>query len=250
MAIDTPKDPGPRRLIVNGVVIAVALAVVWIVFERLGLDDYIRDYKALKEALGPETTHGPILFFLIATLLTSLGFPKQIIAMAAGYLYGLTYGLVLTMVATTIGSAVPFCYARYLGRALVARKLSDRWRRIDDLIADSPFTATLIIRWFPISSNIIVNLLAGVSSMRAMPFIGATIIGQLPHNFIFCLIGTGVQQDQTFMVMLGAVLYTVSCVLAYALYVRYRDLYRKIEKPESSEDNDDDDATTDTGPPA
>ena len=250
MAIDTPKDPGPRRLIVNGVVIAVALAVAWIVFERLGLDDYIRDYKALKEALGPETTYGPVLFFLIATLLTGLGFSKHIIAMAAGYLYGLTYGLVLTMVATTIGSAVPFCYARYLGRALVARKLSDRWRRIDDLIADSPFTATLIIRWFPISSNIIVNLLAGVSSMRAMPFIGATIIAQFPHNFIFCLIGTGVQQDQTFMVMLGAVLYAVSCALAYALYVRYRDLYRKIEKPESSEDNDDDDATTDTGPPA
>ena len=69
-------------------------------------------------------------------------------------------------------------------------------------------------------------------------------------DFVFCLIGTGVQQDQTFMVMLGAVLYAVSCVLAYALYVRYRDLYRKIEKPESSEDNDDDDATTDTGPPA
>ena len=62
--------------------------------------------------------------------------------------------------------------------------------------------------------------------------------------------GTGVQQDQTVMVMLGAVLYAVSCVLAYALYVRYRDLYRQIEKPESSEDNDDDDATTDTEPPA
>jgi uncharacterized membrane protein YdjX (TVP38/TMEM64 family) len=250
MAIDTPKDPGPRRLIVNGVLIAVALAVGWIIFERLGLDDYIRDYKALKQALGPETTHGPSLFFLIATLLMGLGFSKHIIAMAAGYLYGLTYGLGLTMVASTVGSAVPFYYARYLGRALVARKLSDRWRRIDDLIADNPFTATLIIRWFPISSNIIVNLLAGVSSMRAVPFIGATIIAQFPHNFIFCLIGTGVQQDQTFMIMLGAVLYAVSCVLAYALYVRYRDLYRKIEKPESPEDTNDVYETTDTGPPA
>ena len=250
MAIDTPKDPGPRRLIVNGLLIAVALAVIWIVFKRLGLDDYIRDYKALKEALGPETTYGPILFFLIATLLTGLGFSKHIIAMAAGYLYGLTYGIVLTMVASTVGSAVPFFYARYLGRALVARKLSDRWRRIDDLIADNPFTSTLIIRWFPISSNIIVNLLAGVSSMRTVPFIGATIVAQFPHNLIFCLIGTGVQQDQTFMVILGSVLYAVSCVLAYALYVRYRDLYRKIEKSESSEDNEDDDATTDTGPAA
>ena len=74
-------------------------------------------------------------------------------------------------------------------------------------------------------------------------------MGQFPNILIFCLIGSGVQQDKRFMVMLGAVLYAVSCVLVYALYVRYRDLYRKIEKPESPE-NDDDDATTDTDTPA
>ena len=77
------------------------------------------------------------------------------------------------------------------------------WRR-------NPFWATLSLRLLPIGSNILLNLLAGVSGIAAPPFLAATLLGYVPQTIIFALLGGGVQVGHAAQVALAVILFAAS----------------------------------------
>ena len=64
------------------------------------------------------------------------------------------------------------------------------WRR-------TPSAATLTLRLLPVGSNMLLNLVAGVSERaRQAPFMAASAIGYLPQTVVFALLGGGVRVSQ------------------------------------------------------
>ena len=209
------------RILSRGLLLIASLAAIAWAFEKTGLgidldttwiDSQVRGKGALGEAF----------FFAAAALFVSVGLPRQIVSFLGGYAFGFLAGTLLALAATALGCVVAFGYARLLGRAMVQHRFSARIRRIDDFLHDNPFSMTLLIRLLPAGSNLLTNLAAGVSSVRAVPFLAGSTIGFVPQTMIFALAGSGVSLDPAFRVGLAMALFVVAGAIGISLYRKHR----------------------------
>lgn len=81
---------------------------------------------------------------------------------------------------------------------------------------------TLLIRFLPVGSNLLTNLVAGVSAVRWLPFMAGSALGYIPQTLIFVLLGSGIHIDPVFRISLSVALFVVSGGLGVYLYRRYR----------------------------
>ena len=71
-------------------------------------------------------------------------------------------------------------------------------------------------------SNLVTNLAAGVSGVRALPFIAGSGLGFIPQTVIFALLGSGIHLDPVLRISTGIVLFLISVMLGVRLFRRYR----------------------------
>ena len=81
---------------------------------------------------------------------------------------------------------------------------------------------TLLIRLLPLGSNLVTNLVAGVSSVWATAFITGSMVGYVPQTVIFALLGSGISLEPELRITLSTVLFVLSGALGYYLYRRYK----------------------------
>ena len=111
---------------------------------------------------------------------------------------------------------------RFLGRDLIAGRFPGKVKRVDDFLSENPFSMTLLIRFLPFGSNLLTNLVAGVASVRGLPYFAGSAIGYVPQTLIFALIGTGIKVAPATNIALAAGLFVLSGVLGVYLYRRHR----------------------------
>lgn len=165
---------------------------------------------------------GPAMFLAVATLLTAIGLPRQIPAFVAGYAFGAWSGAAIALLSQIIACGTDFVWARAVGREFVNRRFGRLLRRVDSTLAARPFIATLTFRLMPVGSNILLNLAAGLSSVRALPFLAASLIGFIPQTVIFALIGRGSAPSHTNVLALGVVMFLLSAGLGVFLFTKFR----------------------------
>ena len=128
----------------------------------------------------------------------------------------------LAVAATTIGCMVTFSFSRFLARRWIAAKFSDRIAKADDFFQANTFAATLLIRFLPLGSNFVTNLVAGVSKAGAAAFVGGSALGYIPQSFIFALLGSGITLEPGLRISLSVVLFLISAALGVYLFRRFR----------------------------
>jgi uncharacterized membrane protein YdjX (TVP38/TMEM64 family) len=165
---------------------------------------------------------GEALFLAVGAVLTALGFPRQAVCFLGGYAFGFDLGTVLSLAASVGGCVLAFLYARLLGRSFVQGRFPDRIRRIDDFLRANPFSMTLLVRLLPVGSNVVTNLAAGVSGVRALPFLAGSLIGYVPQTAIFALLGSGIHFDPMMRIAASVALFVVSGMVGVYLFRRYR----------------------------
>jgi uncharacterized membrane protein YdjX (TVP38/TMEM64 family) len=165
---------------------------------------------------------GEALFLAVGAVLTALGFPRQAVCFLGGYAFGFDLGTVLSLAASLGGCVLAFLYARLLGRSFVQGRFPDRLRRIDDFLRANPFSMTLLVRLLPVGSNVVTNLAAGVSGVRALPFLAGSLIGYVPQTAIFALLGSGIHFDPMMRIAASVALFVVSGMVGVYLFRRYR----------------------------
>lgn len=155
---------------------------------------------------------------LLGALACAVGIPRQVVAFIAGYGWSLLPGVLLALAAQLIGCATNLFWARAVGRNFVRRRLATRLARLDRILAKRPFAATLALRLLPVGNNLALNLLAGLSSLPAVPFFAASAIGYLPQTFIFVLLGRGSQIGRTAELAISLSLLVISSLLALFIF--------------------------------
>jgi uncharacterized membrane protein YdjX (TVP38/TMEM64 family) len=165
---------------------------------------------------------GEALFLAVGAVLTALGFPRQAVCFLGGYAFGFDLGTALSLAASLGGCVLAFLYARLLGRSFVQGRFPDRIRRIDDFLRANPFSMTLLVRLLPVGSNVVTNLAAGVSGVRALPFLAGSLIGYVPQTAIFALLGSGIHFDPMMRIAASVALFVVSGMVGVYLFRRYR----------------------------
>lgn len=176
--------------------------------------------------LTHELTHdgvrGVVVFVLLSTLLVALGLPRQIPAFIAGYGFGAVYGTGLALLAQVLACCLDFVWARAVAREFCQRKFGKRLAKIERLLTQQPFTASLMLRLMPVGNNLLLNLAAGLTSVRMLPFVAASALGFIPQTVVFALFGKGSVPDHMHILLLGVGTFIASALLGLLLLRRRR----------------------------
>jgi uncharacterized membrane protein YdjX (TVP38/TMEM64 family) len=201
----------------------MAAAMVAVVF-ALPLLGAASAQATLSGLIAQGGIRGPALFLVLATFLTAVGLPRQVPAFVAGYAFGPWYGSAIALVATVLACSLDFIWVRALGRDFVRRRFGKALRKVDGMLAAQPFIATLTLRLMPVGSNLLLNLAAGLTSVRALPFLAGSAIGFIPQTVIFALIGQGSAPSHAYVLAVGAVMFVLSALLGIFLFRNSRNL--------------------------
>lgn len=201
-----------------GIGAAIKLTPLGSILDEGWIDTYVRG----------EGVRGEIIFLGAGALFTAVGLPRQAVAFMAGYAFDVAFGTAISVAAAALGCTTTFLVARFLARDLVVHRFPDKLKRMDAFLSENTFTTTLLIRFLPIGSNVLTNLLAGVSRANAAPFISGSAIGYIPQMLIFALVGSGFAVEPGARLVVSIVLFAASGALGVWLYRRYRDSHRLL----------------------
>lgn len=139
---------------------------------------------------------GMALAFVAAYIaIVAFSLPGAAVAsVTGGFLFGLTLGATLNVIAATIGAAAIFLAARWgLGAALSARldAFEGRIARLRDGLRDSQVSVLLLLRLVPAVPFFVANLLPALVGVRFGTFLWTTAIGIIPGALVFTSVGVG-----------------------------------------------------------
>lgn len=223
------------RAILKGLLLIASLAALGFLAKHGHLADMLSERWIDTEVRG-QGWHGDLIFLAVGALTTALGFPRQVVAFLGGYAFGFIAGTGLAAVAAVLGCVLAFFYARWLGRSLIQNRFPGRIRKVDAFLHEHPFSMAVVIRLLPVGSNVVTNLLAGVSSVRGLPFFAGSGVGYLPQTMVFALAGSGVNFNPALRLTLAGVLFVVSSLIGVWLYRRHRHLDAQAAEMEADID--------------
>ena len=202
-------------LILSLMVIGLALKQTGIahVFEREWIDSHIR---------GQAGFAGELVFLSLGMLFTAVGLPRQMVAFLGGYAFGVWLGVALAALAATGGCILTFFYARLFGRHFVRKLFPAKLEAFDKFVQGHPFSMTVLVRLLPVGSNVVTNLIAGVSRIPRPAFFLGSLVGYLPQTLIFALAGSGLTVGSRWQLGLSILLFVVSGLLGVRLYRKLR----------------------------
>ncbi len=177
-------------------------------------------HVGLEAGIAAAGQRGPLAFVGLAAAACAVGIPRQVVAYSGGLAFGFWPGATLALLAEILGCIGNFYWARWAARAWTARWLARGGGRIERLgrfLSANAFATTLTLRLLPVGSNLLLNLLAGVSGVAAGPFLAASALGYVPQTAVFALLGGGVRVSQGAQVAVAAMLLVLSVALGLAL---------------------------------
>ena len=158
------------------------------VFELLSRGDivetanYIASYGSL----------AVVFSFLLTLFVNAIGFPPAIIFSTANTLiFGIVPGIILSVVAETVGVTISFQLLRFFFRDS-ARKIiakSKRLSSIDKYSSKNGFKVMLIARMVPYIPSGILNAAGALSSLSLRDYFLASLVGKFPSTSIEAIIG-------------------------------------------------------------
>jgi len=182
------------------------------------------------ERLGP---WGPAA--LVGTMALAIVFspvPSAPIALAAGALYGHTWGTVYSILGAELGALIAFGIARVLGRPFVARIVPEHLLA-DEEPGDRPqwllAGGVLVARLFPFISFDAVSYLAGLTPLRLYLFAIASLVGMIPMTFLFAHLGGAMTAEEEPLRLLNLL---ALLGVAGAIWIGWRLYRRRPDPPE------------------
>jgi len=185
-------------------------------------------------------------FFLLYVVVTALSLPgATILTLAAGALFGLIEGLLIASFASTVGATIAFLVSRYLLRDAIKLRFPERLTAIDAGVKKEGSFYLFTLRLVPIFPFFLINLLMGVTAIKAWTFFWVSQLGMLAGTFVFVNAGTQLAQIESlsgilsFHLILSFTLLGVFPFIAKALLntIKKRRIYKNFSKPKQFDRN-------------
>jgi uncharacterized membrane protein YdjX (TVP38/TMEM64 family) len=130
----------------------------------------------------------PLLFAVVLLAVSVvrpfLAWPTTLLAVAAGYGFGLLAGLPFALLLMTVTALPPFLLAR---RARGSGRMTSVSEQFVDRTGD--FRSVAASRFLPAPSDV-VSVAAGVANVSVLPFLAGTAVGELPWAVAGVLLGS------------------------------------------------------------
>lgn len=131
------------------------------------------------------------LYVAIYIVIASLSLPgATVMTLASGAIFGLWVGIPAAVISASIGATVALWTARYLFRDSVRQRFGDRMAAINVGIERDGAIYLFTLRLVPIFPFFVINLLMGLTAIRAGTFFWISLLGMLPATTIYVNAGT------------------------------------------------------------
>jgi len=135
---------------------------------------------------------GPAVFVAGGVVAAALFVPGSIIAMVAGYLYGLMSGSLLALAALTIGGWAALLAGRFLVRDWARSKIraSRTLTALDRAVDERGFVVVALARASLVMPYNLFSYVMGATGIRARPYVLGTLVGMIPPAALYGYLGT------------------------------------------------------------
>jgi len=186
----------PRKLLLLVVLIALVAAFFALDLGRFFSLEYIRgareDFAALYQAHPLQVIGG---FFGMYVAVTALSLPgAAILTLLAGAVFGLWVGTLVVSFASSIGATLAMLVSRYVLRDAVKSKFGARLADIDRGIERDGAFYLFTLRLVPVFPFFVINLLMGLTAMKARSFYWVSQLGMLAGTLVYVNAGTQLAQ--------------------------------------------------------
>lgn len=215
----TSSSVKPKKAAVKlAVLVSVVSILLAVIILTALFGNYSENIQQYLNDLIPNTTLGALTFVLILTLAVAIGLPRQIAALSAGYLFGISYGILLATLSAILGCTLTLIVARKLFSNVISKHYPEQLIKVSDFFASNTFLKALIIRLIPAGSNFLTNVLAGTAKSPVKPYILGSAIGFIPQMSVFSLMGAGLKINSQQQVIVSVILLAIAMILSGYLY--------------------------------
>lgn len=161
------------------------IAAAIIAVRATGATRYL-DQEALRQMIAGYGLLAPLIYMLIYSVAPALLLPGLPITIAGGILFGPLWGVVYTIIGSTVGACTAFLISRYVARGWIEEKLrSPRWRRLDESVEKNGWKVVAFTRLIPLFPFNLLNYAFGMTKIGFLPYAAATFICMLPACIAF-----------------------------------------------------------------
>ncbi len=162
----------------------------------------VQEWKSFVDELG-WVAH--LSFLLACAGGVMVGLPRLPLCAGAGFIFGFVQGLTLSLLGSALGSYGAFVMARAGARHAVLSKL-ERWPWAKQMMERPTWLRVFWVRQMMLP-GLVLNVLLGVTEVAHTTFLFGTVMGYLPLNVAFSLVGSGLGKGslaQSLTQLLGA----------------------------------------------
>jgi uncharacterized membrane protein YdjX (TVP38/TMEM64 family) len=215
-------------------VLAVLLVAAFLLALYFGVRRYaafVFDAEELRLWITQFGVLAPLVFILLQFLQVVFApIPGQIVALAAGYLFGPLFGTIYSLVGVLAGSAVAFMLAKRFGRGFVEGLLHEEvMARFDGFVEDIGLPGLLAFVLVPGLPDDAICFLAGLTKWRLRTFLVAITIGRLPAYVVTVYAGDELASGR---IEMGLALIGVVAVLSALGYYKQDAIRSGVERLE------------------
>jgi uncharacterized membrane protein YdjX (TVP38/TMEM64 family) len=191
-----------KSAVIKVVIILLVIAgLIWFSYGYLDLTP-----KMIQEKLLSLGFIAPFVFVVLFTLRPLIFFPVTPVAIAGGLAFGAVEGSLACIIGSTSGAVLSFWISRKFGKGL--RKFRDVsiLEKLEEQMASRGFIYVFFVRLLPFVPYDVVSYASGISRIRFRDYFIATLIGGMPLQVIYCIIGSGFATGNITGVIIAAVI--------------------------------------------
>ena len=229
------------------IVLVAVIATIISVFYGLDGQQYLTVdfFRSLNQG-QPALTMA--LFFIIYVAVTGLSLPgAAILTLIGGAIFGFLPGLLMISFASTIGATIAFLFSRTLLRDWVQKKFFSYLENINQGVKKDGAFYLLTMRLIPAIPFFVINLVMGLTPIKAATFYWVSQLGMLPGTIVY--VNAGAQLGQVEEISVSGIL-TPQIIGSFVLlaifpwlvrgvmeFFRRQRIYRGFIQPKTFDNN-------------
>lgn len=173
-----------RAVLVAG----LAIAGLALLFHALPVARWLGAFQGWVKGLG---FAGYVLFAFVYAACCVLFVPASILTLGAGAIYGLLTGTAVVLCGATLGATLAFLLARTALRSRIAAMAAanPKFRALDRAIGKEGAKIVFLVRLAPVFPFTYVNYAFGLTAVRTLPYVLASLVGMIPGTFAYVYLG-------------------------------------------------------------
>ena len=163
--------------------------LLWL--RTLNFSDIIVYKKQLFDFIDGNPILTVSLFFIMYLIASTLSLPgTSILSVIGGFLFGFIQGLLLSIIAITIGSCFAFLLIRRFFKSWFFKKAGPKIQKISKHLEQDEVYYLFAFRMFPFTPLFFTNLLMGLTSIRINLFFIVSCMAFLPGTAVYVNMGS------------------------------------------------------------